>query len=103
MKITINDTTYEVDMAPLEERAKTAILDMIQSKEDAGGMMIKQAVKGACTIALPYLGLTKPDRNSDPIELVTMHIAGMIFKGLKEHGLALTGEEVKPDGTANNF
>jgi hypothetical protein len=93
MQLTINNVTYEVDMAPLRERAAEGIKTLINDK---GGVnpVFKQAVKAACGMAMGMIGLEKQHRNDDPIELVAMHVVGLIFDGVEAQGLKIAGEEI---------
>lgn len=90
MKLTVNDTVYEVDMAPLKARAAEGIQAMIDKKDDQS-MILRQAVKAACQMAMPTLGIVKKDRNDDPIQLVAGRVAEMIFEGIEKHGLEVKG------------
>lgn len=99
MILKINDRTYEVDMSPLRERASIGMKAIVNSK-GSENPLLKQMVKGACTFAMSILGITKSHRNDDPIELVTLHVANLVFDGIEEAGLTITGTEILPPKTA---
>lgn len=95
MKLLINDKAFDVDMNPLRQRAIEGMLGLIQDKSKEHGTL-RHIVKGACTMALGWLGIEKKDRNDDPIELVALFIADHIFQSMERGGLVLTGTEMNP-------
>lgn len=94
MQLTLDDKTHDVDIAPLKLRAQEGIKALLDNK---GGKsdLLRPIVKSGCVFAMSQLGLKKNDRNDDPIEIVTMHIAELIFAGLEANGLVLA--TVKPE------
>jgi hypothetical protein len=102
MKLQINDNEYEVDVTPLQERAEESILSLIHTKDEGAAALLKPVIKSACTMALPYLGLKKNDRNDDPIKLIAMHLSSMIFRTLEEKGIVLTGVIVPRETSGGN-
>jgi peroxiredoxin family protein len=97
MLLNLNGVNYEVNMEPLKQRALEAAAQLIQSD---GNVVLKTAVKSACTMAMPMLGLEKKDRNDNPISIVVNHIMTKIFDDVDDRGLTIVGQLVEPDAPA---